>query len=567
MTSVTPVPPVIFPGYPRALPSGLKLARGTDFNFGIVLPRTPRLIEETQGTLMQFTRRRFVGAAATLLAAAGTGLLAACQGPAAPTSTPAPATPPSPPLASPSAVGPAAPAGVASTPGAAAAQPARSPLPSPASVPAAVQPSPSAVASRQTAAPVAANAGKQMYQQDAQHTGRSPSAGPRQGTLLRRFDAGAPQNMPPDPVIPRPDFQSSSVIGADGTIYIANFPGMLFALRDSASASDQLEIAWRFHVAGSSSLHATPALSSDGSIVYLGFASGGFGANAPAPRATLYALKAAASSIDPQVVWTADLGAARVMASPTVGPDGTIYVANSAGLLFAVAPDGTVKWTAQTGPTVKSAPALATDGTLYHATSDGNMYAISSQGQVEWTFNFGEHLGPTPLVVSETSAPGSGGGANGVGSGASPAVGPDGTVYIGANNSNMYAVRPDGSMKWLFEAERELAGIWTTPVLSTGGDTLYFGANKGGVYALDVANGSRKWQFAVYGSVYASSVLDSRGVLYTGTTIEHVYALDSVRGEQIWDYDAQNEVWSAPSIRPNGTLVIADRGGLIHVLG
>ena len=235
-----------------------------------------------------------------------------------------------------------------------------------------------------------------MYQQDAQHSGRSPHAGPRQATLLRRFDAAAPQNMPPDPLTPRADYQSSSVIGPNGTIYVANFPGMLFALRDSASAADQLDVAWRFHPPASSSLHATPALSGDGSTVYLGFASGGFGTNGPPPRATLYALKAPASGTDPQVVWAADLGAARVMASPTVGPDGTIYVANSAGLLFAVAANGSVKWTAQTGPTVKSAPALASDGTVYHATSDGKMYAVSSQGQMKWSFGDNSDTTETP---------------------------------------------------------------------------------------------------------------------------------------------------------------------------
>jgi outer membrane protein assembly factor BamB len=140
-------------------------------------------------------------------------------------------------------------------------------------------------------------------------------------------------------------------------------------------------------------------------------------------------------------------------------------------------------------------------------------------------------------------------------------------VYIGANNSNMYAVAPDGSMKWLYEAERELAGIWTAPVLSPDGLTIWFGANKGGIYAVGTRDGSRLWQFPVYGSIYASSVLDNRGVLYTGTTIEHLYAIQSASGEMVWDLDIHNQIWSAPSIRPDGTLVIADRGGVVQVIG
>lgn len=370
-----------------------------------------------------------------------------------------------------------------------------------------------------------------------------------------------PDNMPSDAAIPRVDVQSSGVVDADGTFYIANFPGVLFALRDSPSAADQLAVAWRFHPPNASSLHATPALSGDGRVVYLGFASGGF--NAPG-AATLYALHTDSG----QTAWSVDLGATRVMASPTVGPDGTVYVTTAAGQLFAVDPDGNVKWIAQVGPAIKSAVGLGADGSIYSPSSDGKLYAVSPQGQVKWTFDFGDHLGPTPLVTNTQTGPGGGaGGASGIGSGASPSIGKDGTIYIGANNSNLYAVAPDGSMKWLFEAERELAGIWTTPALSADGSALYFGANKGGIYAVNAADGSRRWQYPIYGSVYASSLLDSRGVLYTGTTIEHLYASNTTTGELLWDLDVHNQVWCAPALRPDGTLIFADRGGLVQVIG
>jgi outer membrane protein assembly factor BamB len=409
-----------------------------------------------------------------------------------------------------------------------------------------------------------------MYQYDAQHTGRSPYPGPRQANVLRRFDTSTPENMPADVAIPRDDFQSSSAIGPDGTIYIANFAGWLFALRDSPSARDQLDVVWRFRQPGFSSLHATPAIGAD-STVYLGFSGG----DPPAGR--LYAFRApSGGGTDPQVAWTVDVGPGRTTSSPTIGPDGTIYMMGGSGRLFAVAPNGTVKWSAMAGPTLKGSPALANDGSsVYVPSTDGKLYAIAppgsagDEGSVRWSFDFGEHLGPTPLVTATppSGAPGGGAGANGIGSGASPTIGPDGTIYVGANNSNLYAIAPTGQPKWLFEAERELAGIWTTPALSPDNQTLYFGANKGGLYAVGAQDGSKRWQFPVYGSIYASSALDTRGTLYTGTTIERVYANDSANGQQLWEFDAKDQVWTAPSIRPDGTLVIANRNGLIQVIG
>ncbi len=508
------------------------------------------------------SRRRFVHGLASAAALSGAALLVACQSPAA-TPTTAPATPAS---AAPTAT---VPAPTATT--AAAAAPTTAPA---TATPAAAAPTAtttSAVAASPIAQPTVApaaqaevTAGKPMYQVDPFHTGRSPHTGPTHGVVLRTFDAAHPPVPTVHPATPRMDIQSSSVIGPDGTIYIADFPGNLFALRDPGQGSS-LSFVWRFHPDGGTSLHATPALGRDGSV-YLGFSAG----TRNAARSTFYALKAPTSGTEAQIAWSVDFGEGMMTSSPTVGPDGTIYAVSGPGKLYAIAPDGTVKWTVQTGPTLRSSPALAADGKVYQPSSDGKLYAVappasadSKEGTIAWTFDFGQHLGSTPLL---TKAGGFGGG-NGIGSGASPTIGPDGTIYIGANNSNFYAVNPDGSLKWLYEAEREYAGIWATAALSADASTLFFGANKGGIYALGTKDGALRWQFPIYGSVYSSPALDHQGTLYTGSTVGHVYALDSTTGHVVFDYNAGAQVWSAPSILPNGTVVVADRKGNVILLG
>jgi len=156
---------------------------------------------------------------------------------------------------------------------------------------------------------------------------------------------------------------------------------------------------------------------------------------------------------------------------------------------------------------------------------------------------------------------------DGGGSGASATIGPDGTIYVGANNSNMYAIDPNGQQKWIYEADRELAGIRTTPALSADGTTIYFGANKGGIYAVNTRDGSLKWQVGIVGSIYSPPALDAAGTLYTASTLGHIVALDSASGRVIFDYDAHAPIWTAPAIRPDGSLLVADRTGRVMLLG
>ena len=71
----------------------------------------------------------------------------------------------------------------------------------------------------------------------------------------------------------------------------------------------------------------------------------------------------------------------------------------------------------------------------------------------------------------------------------------------------------------------------------------------------------------MFGSVYASPVLDSAGTLYVGGTVGHLFALDGATGQEIFDYDLGGPIWSAPAIRPDGTLVAVARTGRIQLLG
>jgi outer membrane protein assembly factor BamB len=410
---------------------------------------------------------------------------------------------------------------------------------------------------------------------DALHTGRSPYMGSKQLAITRTFNTNQPDLRPDDALVPTPDIQSSNTIGPDGTIYATNFVGWLFALKDSSSSANGLDLAWRFRPPNGSPFHCTPAVGRDGTI-YCAFTVG----TGAAARGTLYAVRAPSSGLDGQVVWQTDLPPGNVQNTPSQGPDGTLYIVNVAGMLYAIDPtSGQVKWTAQIGTpqpaqfgqTVKVAPAVGPDGTVYVGALTGSLYAVSpptgsaNQGSIKWNFDFGEHLGSMPLVTTPVTA-GSNRGQDGIGTGASASVGPDGTIYIGANNSNFYAIAANGQQKWMYEAERELAGIWTTAALSSDGSTLYFGANKGGIYALNTQNGALNWQFNIIGSVYGSPAIDTGGTLYAGSTVGHIFSVSTVTGDYITDLDVGAPVWSAPSVRPDGSIVVGDRNGRIVVL-
>src|SRR6266496_6505985 len=103
--------------------------------------------------------------------------------------------------------------------------------------------------------------------------------------------------------------------------------------------------------------------------------------------------------------------------SPTIGPDGTIYVSDVGFHVFAFNPDGTVKWEVATHGEVVGPPAVALDGTVYVEIDDppptGSCQQVLNKCLIalnpDGTFRWGLFSGGS----------------------SSPAVGSDGTIYAG----------------------------------------------------------------------------------------------------------------------------------------
>jgi outer membrane protein assembly factor BamB len=80
---------------------------------------------------------------------------------------------------------------------------------------------------------------------------------------------------------------------------------------------------------------------------------------------------------------------------------------------------GIRKWMFLTGGWIASSPAIGADGTIYVGSADAKLYAIDGQTGIE-KWEFA-------TIWAITS---------------SPAIGSDGTIYVGSSDDKVYAIGP-----------------------------------------------------------------------------------------------------------------------------
>lgn len=319
---------------------------------------------------------------------------------------------------------------------------------------------------------------------------------------------------------------SSPAIGPDGTIYVSSMDGNVYLLNPDGTEKAKYALG--------SPMSSSPAIGSDGTI-YVGAGDG-----------NLYAIDSAGL-----IKWDYTTGDA-IRSSPAIGGDGTIYVGSDDGKIYAINPDGSFKWSNSqyVSYDVEAAPVIGKGGTVY--TGGDALYALyPDSGGIKWGYFSG---GDPP-----TSA----------------AIGDDGTLYAGFENGMFIAINADGSEKWshdFYAGSPISASLRSSPAIGPDG-TIYFGADYedlsdstryGKLHAF-YPDGTLKWSFTVGGFVRSSPAIASDGTVYVGSDDEKIYAINS-DGTEKWSVSTGNMVRSSPVIGSDGTVYIGSGDGKVYAI-
>ena len=318
----------------------------------------------------------------------------------------------------------------------------------------------------------------------------------------------------------------------------------------------------------------------EGSRRFLGWSGDGSGTNARITVTVARDMAVAAGFEylpgDPRWRWRAN--ADSTLGGPALGTNGLLYLGSRDQNIYAVeAGTGQVKWTFRTGGAAGGAPALGPDGTVFAASWDNKLYALDgATGSKRWAFSMSSSQVPlsSPAVAADGTLYVSADlylfavdGATGtkkweatIGmplSGASPSVGRDGTVYVGAYGLDrimrIFALNPaTGVATWTFEDTGY--AVSASPAIGFDG-TVYVGQYQNQFYALDGASGQRQWSFAT-GSPLRSAALGWDNTVYVPASGGELYALDRTTGTRKWAYLRPGQGMTAPALAADGTLYV-----------
>ena len=186
-----------------------------------------------------------------------------------------------------------------------------------------------------------------------------------------------------------------------------------------------------------------------------------------------------------------------------VAPDGTIYqcVRNATiNNVYAINPNGTQKWAIKLDAAIGAFPALSADGVLYCLTNKSTLYALdASSGAIKWQQSLD---GATGSAVAIDKA---------------------GNVYAGTSAA-IYSFKSNKEQNWKLEE----VNVTEQATFALKDQVLYATLKNGGLVAVDMTNGTKKWTYpTTKGDAYFPIADKNGNVYFTEKGSQTVHAVNA----------------------------------------
>ena len=310
---------------------------------------------------------------------------------------------------------------------------------------------------------------------------------------------------------------------------------------DPLANIDAPETLWSFDLEGKIN-HSNPAVSDNGTV-FIGFNQAIRENQGP----DFFAIKNGAKLWEQVFIEGSAEKSDQIRSSPSIGPNGNLYTSSYySRTTFVLNPTtGVIDNQINLDVRVRyNTPTFAADGTVYiagHSRGPQGFHSVNqSLTTPNWIFESGAEFNATP------------------------AIGEDGTIYIGSTNDKFYAINPDGTEKWSIEY-----GTWTASATAIGPDgTIYFSGETatGGVLLAVNPDGTEKWRKSLpEKAAQGGPAVASDGTIYLGGYEEEMIAYNP-DGTEKWSYNAKGPIETVPAIDNDGNLYFGDTNGFFHVV-
>jgi len=140
-----------------------------------------------------------------------------------------------------------------------------------------------------------------------------------------------------------------------------------------------------------------------------------------------------------------------------------------------------------------------------------------------------------------------------------PAIDINGNIFIGSYDNNLYGFTPNGSLVMQFDMGNNAK--YSGPVFAADG-TIYIGSQTDELIAVN-PGGTENWRYDTGGDVNGTSAIGSDGTIFIGSTGDDFFAFNP-DGSLKWSKEYGSWTATATAIGPDGTVYFAGEGNNLN---